>query len=129
MFGNDDAADWAGDLADGGTAAQVEELLREVAGLPADEHLESGLGSEALAAAELVAAALGRGLPANPYSEAGLAWVAQHPEVAKLQELARAAVERVRGGESELVELWQDAEPTGYETWQSAVADLLTRLA
>ena len=129
VFGNDVAADWVGNLADGGTAEQVEELLREVAGLPADEYLESGPGSEALAAAELVAASVGRGLPPNPHSEAGLEWVARHPEVAALQELARAAAERVRAGESELVDLWQDAEPADYEAWQAVVADLLTRLA
>jgi hypothetical protein len=88
VFGNDVAADWVGNLADGGTAEQVEELLREVAGLPADEYLESGPGSE-----------------------------------------ARAAAERVRAGKSELVDLWQDAEPADYEAWQAVVADLLTRLA
>ncbi|HWD81325.1 MAG TPA: DUF4259 domain-containing protein [Kribbella sp.] len=128
VFGNDDAADWVGDLADGGTTEQVEDLLREVAGLPADEYLEGGQGAEALAAAELVAAALGRGLPANAYSEAGMAWVAQHPEVAKLRDVAKAAVERVRAGESELVELWQDADAADYEVWQAAAADLLSRL-
>lgn len=128
MFGNDDAADWVGDLADGGTTDQVEDLLREVAGLPNDEYLEAGQGAEVLAAAELVAVALGRGLPANAYSEAGVAWVAQHPEVAKLQDVAKAAVERVGAGESELVEVWQDADAADFEAWQAGVTDLLSRL-
>jgi Domain of unknown function (DUF4259) len=128
VFGNDVAADWVRNLADGGTAEQVEELLRDVAGLGADEYLESGPGAEVLAAGELVAAALGRGLSASPYSEAGLAWVAQYPEVVTLQDVAKVAVERVRTGESELLELWQDAEPADYEAWQAAAADLLTRL-
>jgi hypothetical protein len=128
VFGNDDAADWVGDLADGGTTGQVEELLREVAELSTDDYLEGGLGAEVLAAAELVAAALGRGLPVNPYSEAGLEWSAQHPELANLQDVAKAAVERVRAADSELLEVWQEAEPADYETWQAAVADLLARL-
>lgn len=128
MFGNDDAADWVGDLADGGTTDQVEDLLREVAGLSLDDYLEAGQGAEALAAAELVAVALGRGLPPNPYSESGVAWVAQHPEVAKLQSVAKAAVERVRADESELLELWQEADPSAYDAWQAALVDLSARL-
>ena len=59
-----------------------------------------------------------------------MGWVAKHPEVAALQPLARAAVERVRTPESELLELWQEDEtnPADHRAWQDALADLLTRL-
>lgn len=127
-FGNDTAADWAGELADSGSVAGVAEVLTQVAEAPAHEYLEAGPASEALAAAEVVAAALGRPVESSPYIEQALAWAASHPELAQLQSIAVRAAERVRAPESELAELWEEANDDDHREWKDAVADLLQRL-
>jgi len=128
VFGNDDAADWGGDLADGDSEMPVHEVLREVAGWAADEYLESSLGSEALAAAEVVAAAAGRPTTVNAYNENVLAWATKRPSLAELAPVARNAVERVRAAESELAEEWEEAGDANRAAWSEAVENLLTRL-
>jgi hypothetical protein len=129
-FENDMAADWGGDLAEDGTPETVRETLIAVAQTPRDAYLESPEASEALAAAEVVAAAAGRPVAATPYSENALAWADRHPEIATAEflSLARAAVDRVSGAESELRELWLDAAPDDARGWADEVADLRRRL-
>jgi hypothetical protein len=130
VFGNDDAADWGGELAENGSVKAVEQLLSTIAGYPLTEYLESGTGASALAAAEVVAAALGKPTMATPYNKEVLDWAARHPELADLQELARRAADRVRTPESELIELWEEegVDSRDLEDWQNSVADLVTRL-
>jgi hypothetical protein len=126
-FGNDGAADWAGNLAEGDSTEPVADILDQVAGLAADDYLDAGDGTVALVAAEVVAAASGRPPARNAYNEDVLDWVVRHPELgtADLRALARKAVERVRTAESELLELWEDA---GAAEWQREVDELLSRL-
>ena len=128
-FDNDDAADWGGDLSDGGSAETVRSALEAAARCSPDEYLEVGEGTHALAAGEVVAAAGGRPTRSDAYSEAPLAWAARHPEVGTpdFARLALAAIERIRAGESELPELWDEPESTA--GWEAAVEELRARLA
>jgi hypothetical protein len=129
VFGNDDAADWAADLAEGNTASPVREALEEITQAPADEYLEAGPAAEALAAAEVVAAAAGRPAPVNSYNENVLAWAAQRPSLVELTPLARQAIERVQGTESELADHWAEAGDADRGEWSTTLQDLLTRLS
>jgi len=137
-FDNDVASDWAADLADGGDLAMVRDTLATAARCPADEYLESDEGAEALAAAEVVAAAAGRAIKAVPMGTSGphaLAWAGAHPGAGHvdLVELALEALDRVEGAESELAELWAQETAAGAgagsQEWFSEVEDLRNRLA
>jgi Domain of unknown function (DUF4259) len=124
-FENDSALDWMGDLEDGG-ASLVGEALDAVADASDDTYLEVDECSAALAAAELVAAALGHG--EGRLTEEGVAWLQRHREEARAigATRARQAVERVYES-SELRELWDE---NGNDTeWHADVRELLKRLA
>ena len=133
-FANDDAADWAGDLVDDGSVDVVRAALTVAAECPADVYLESPDASEALAAAEVVAAAGARPAAEDSYSEAALRWAAEHPEMAgpEWMALAEQAVTRVLAPASELRDLWLDedegADPDAAREWKQACEDLLARL-
>lgn len=121
-FDNDSALDWLGDLADGGPSL-VGEALDAALG---SDYLEVDEASAALAAAELVAAALGKG--DQRLSEGAAEWLAEHRTAVRGvgAERARKAVQRVYE-DSELRELWDE---NGDETeWHADVRELLERLA
>ncbi|MBA2349680.1 MAG: DUF4259 domain-containing protein [Solirubrobacterales bacterium] len=133
-FDNDIASDWAADLADGGGLEMVRESLRTAALCPLEEYLESDEGSEALAAAEVVAAAGGRPVKSVGMGTAGphaLAWAKGHKGAGSdaMVELAQEAVERVSGPESELVELWGAAAAAEAREFFAELEDLRARLA
>lgn len=88
-------------------------------------YLEAPDGCVAIAAAEIVAAA--HGLPSPELPESATAWVAAHGgQLGKGDvQLALKAVERVQGEESELAELWDDADDPG---WTDSIEDLTARL-
>lgn len=122
-FDNDDAADWVYELEQSNDTSVLVATLGEVT---TGGYLESPVGCEALAAAEVVAALLGnagKALPDNVRK-----WVAVNDvEVGHdLLALARAAVARVKAEDSELRELWQ--ETGDYRKWVSLQDDLLKRL-
>lgn len=124
-FENDAALDWFDDLEDGGVA-MLRETLERAADADADEYIEIDDASAALAAAELVAAALGRG--DDRLDEDALVWTAanrDHVTEADLA-LARRAVARVIA-RSEVQELW-DANGTNNE-WRPVADELLRRLS
>jgi len=124
IFENDDAADWVGDLEEGGDASFLRSTLDAVAGTTSSAYVDAGEASCALAAAEVVAACAGA--PAGDLPEEVTAWVADHLEAAtpELVQQARAAVARMLAG-SELLELWsEDGDPDLTE-----VRDLQRRLA
>jgi hypothetical protein len=79
---------------------------------------------EAVAASELVAAALGK---PSPLLGGELAtWAAQHSEeAAALRPVAANAV-KLALSKSELNELWSEAEE--YSDWQATLGDLISRL-
>jgi len=123
-FENDSALDWLGDLADG-EKSLVGEALDAVTSADEDDYLEVDEASAALAAAELVAAALGKG--DDRLNEDAAAWLEEHRAVAQGIGAARArkAVERVYKA-SELRELWDE---NGEDTeWHADVRELLARL-
>ena len=123
-FENDDAGDWVWELEDDVDGSVIIEALSAVVDTPVDEQPEAPECSNALAAAEIVAA--GRGLrgPALP-SEASV-WIQAHSDLIEpgLIALASGAVERI-AIDSELKDLWDEA---GDDAWAAYVSDLLSRL-
>jgi Domain of unknown function (DUF4259) len=129
-FDNDDAADWVADLERAPDDELLERTLTAVAAAGADEYVEEPDGASAIAAAEVVAAALtgsrDRLEAGGPFAEGAVAWVEARgagvrPELAGL---ALTALRRVRD-KSELRELWDDA---GADDWLAELAALEGRL-
>lgn len=127
-FENDDALDWALDLQDASEEgpAFLQEYLERVADWPKDEYLEAPEGTVALAAAEVVASMKGQRPGKLP--ESVEAWLqGRTPPDAKLVQLADAAVARTLSN-SELAELWDEAEPADAKAWRDHCASLQKRL-
>src|SRR6476469_7059069 len=122
-FENDTARDFAGDYADLPGEALLLSALATA--LEEEDLMESEVAQEALAAAEIVAAALGK--PGSDFPASLQAAVAglDLGEDSELQEMAQEAVEDVLEA-SELQELW--AESPEYANWQAVQQDLLNRL-
>ncbi len=118
-FDNDDALDWLDDLMDG-----ADDAIRDALESTGADPLEAPDASSALAAAEVVAAALGH--PAADLPGEVSDWLEEHgtKQAAALAPLARQAVERVSAN-SELKDLWDEGDPAG---WNAAVDDLRQRL-
>jgi Domain of unknown function (DUF4259) len=129
-FENDAAADWAWQIEDAASGLQavdtISSALRAVLDLPAGEASDADVASCGLAAAEVVAAALGR--PSNELPDGVDAWIAIHGEAIprSLSEIARRAVERVNEN-SELTELWNESGQS--QEWLDGIAGLKARLS
>jgi hypothetical protein len=123
-FENDEAGDWVYQLEEAGDLGLVRQTL--LAAAEPSGYLESTTSSEALAAAEVVAALAGR--PAPDLPEEVRAWVAEHRVAmpADLRALAVRAIDQI-GGESELKELWEEAEEQ--EAWADRLQELRGRIA
>jgi hypothetical protein len=117
---NDDAADWLADFEDSPNWATVDEALA----VTQANYIEAPNASNALAAAEVVAAGLGK---ASSRLEAGITeWASAHStDAASRRVQAVAALTAIRDN-SELQELWQEAEE--YADWQTSVNETLSRL-
>ena len=124
VFENDDASDWVWELEDDNDMSVLHEALAAAVDTPGDELIEAPDASNALAAAEIIAAARGHHGAELP-SEAR-AWISRNAALvdARTVALATAAVERI-GIDSELKELWEEAES---DEWSLVVSDLLERL-
>lgn len=125
LFENDTALDWLVDFGENDFRL-IDRTLAGVAHLQAVDELDADEASEALAAAECVAAALGR--PAADLPAKLQAWVTEnHPIQVKPAYVAMAqrATARVLA-QSELRDLW--AERDDFAAWQTAVLDLQQRL-
>ena len=118
IFENDDAMDFVGDLVDG--EASLEAALAVGGG-----YVEAPDASIALAAAEVVASLAGAPSPSLPKEARD--WVAAQGGLPDTTLVTRAlqAVEGATSGESELVELWEEA---GEDGWREPVNDLRARL-
>lgn len=117
-FDNDAALDFVADI------NAVDDLTRAFESLgPAAAYADADNASEAIAAADLVAAMMGRPAPGLPHH---LAETVTRLGTASdgLIAAAVSAVRRVRAN-SELAELWAEAEE---EDWEGAIDDLLNRL-
>ncbi len=123
-FHNDTACDFTAELTAAADLAVVEKAFSAV--LETDEdYLDSDLGSEALAACEVLARLQGRWGVRDSYSESLDAWVVAHPQTPPQALLERAVktIDRIRGESSELSELWD-----GQDQWIKAVVDLRSRV-
>jgi hypothetical protein len=125
-FDNDAANDWAYGGLDGVNDSLVESTFAEVeAG--GSQYLDQDLACNALAACEVVAKLRGKPGYTNAYTEKVDNWVAAHRREPPALVINRgvAAIDRVLGENSELRELWEEADPG---PWRIAVTDLRARL-
>ena len=100
--------------------------MRTSADAHADDWIDVDDGASAVAAAEVVAAALGDHTDRVP--EAAIRWLAANRGAVVPEDLslARRAVERVLGAGSELRGLWDEGEPDN--AWSTDIRVLLARL-
>lgn len=124
-FENDDAMDWAFDLSECFGLDQVDRVLRPARD---GDYLEAPDACEALAAAEIVAALLGR--PASDLPVDVARWIAEHRglDARPYREAALAHARATLGGNSELRELWAQNEPD-FPFWKATVEALIARLS
>ncbi len=120
-FDNDDALDWLAELTEGSSLGPVNTafaLVQEA------DYLEAPDASAAVAAAEIVAALMGR--PPADLPEEAAEWVQAHPATpgATLVTRARGSVIRVRE-DSELKELWEEGDAG---EWHASMDELAARL-
>lgn len=125
-FANDDALDWLIDFVEAPTIEMLRDTLEHITTLDPDEYLEAPDCSEAIAAAEIVAALNGR--PTAKLPDDLKAWLqTNHGLDAKaLTAVALTAVKRIVQG-SELQELW--AESDFHVQWLEDIAQLEQRFA
>jgi len=123
-FDNDDAADWVSQLEESTGLSVVQSALDGIAG-SGGGYLEAPACSEALAAAEVVAALRGR--PAAILPEEVRAWAKGRASApVDLVEHARKVVRSIRS-KSELRDLWEESEQ--FDAWSKVLDDLEARLA
>jgi crotonobetainyl-CoA:carnitine CoA-transferase CaiB-like acyl-CoA transferase len=126
-FGNDSANDWAYDLEECKDFSVVAAALQRVA--ESEDYLDADEAVEAIAAAEVLAKALGRGTQSDAYTEKVDAWlttITTKPS-AELLQLAQRALARVLAPESELRELWEESDH--FAEWVSSVVALQSATA
>jgi hypothetical protein len=121
-FDNDDASDWVYELEKGGIAA-VESALKEALG---PGELEMPTDVNAIAAGEVIAAALGRPVAGLREDILELAIGLASSVTPEHATRARTAVERVLAG-SEVAELWGETDDD--DEWRGLVQDLVQRLS
>lgn len=123
-FDNDSALDWLGALAER-DASFLGDTLDAVAGADDGNSPEVDESSAALAAAELVAAALGQGH--ERLSENAASWLKTHASTARRVGAERALrALQIVFHNSELRELWDE---NGSDTaWHADVRELIRRL-
>lgn len=128
-FSGDGPLDWVATLADSDRPVEfLDETLREVAEIQQGEYLEEWVAQNALAAAEIVAAAGGN--PPEYLPTRARQWLdantpLQHHEQRQLTDLARRATTRVVEG-SQLRVLWEDTEL--FDDWLQRTEQILERL-
>lgn len=122
-FDNDQAVDQASNWAEAGTAAGIKQALQAVDN---ESYIERTVAENALVAAEVVAASLGKQSPDLPDDLRD--WSRNQPQadLQAMSSLARAALKHIRDPErSELYELWDEQ---GVEQWLPTLVDLESRL-
>lgn len=119
-FGNDTALDWATELQDTQDFSLVEQAIQRVLDC-GPEYLDADTAVEAVAAAEIIAKALGRGTQSDAYTEEVDAWLKSISAVptSTLRSNTHHALSRILGSDSELKELWEESED--FESWESSV--------
>ena len=122
-FGNDTACDWAYGLDEQRDFSLVAKAIQAVLDHGSD-YLESDLASEAVAATEVLAKALGRGTQTDSYTEEVDAWVKSIGTKPSQDLLSKAngALTRILGRDSELRQLWEESDDFG--SWESSIKAL-----
>jgi len=127
-FGNDAACDWAYALEGERDYAVVAQALHAALD-GGDDGLDADIAVEAIAAAEVLAKALGRGTQSDAYTEDVDAWLkalnVRPPEALPGQ--AIVALDRTLAPGSDLRELWMEGD--GFERWETSVQALKAALA
>lgn len=122
-FDNDDASDFVCEVAEAKSVAPIAGALSTAA---TSDYLEAPDAAIALAAAEIVAAASGRGSPDSPDSVTSIVSKLTKTPPAQIIDMARHVTIRVLD-ESELSDLWKDTDD--YDDWRALVKDLADRLS
>lgn len=117
-FENDTALDWVGDLME----TRGLSVLKKALDITPGQSLDADEGSEAIAAAEIVAALIGRGRGELPEGVAEWMATVAPAEAQALRGQALQALDAVLSEESELRELW--AETEDFEAWKGDVEAL-----
>jgi hypothetical protein len=125
-FDNDTACDWSYALDEVDDLSLVRETLARVLAV-GEEYLDSDDACEGLAACEVVARLKGNWGVRNPYTETVDKWVEAHAITppGDLIQSAVAIIDRVLTAPSELLELWEEGDPT---EWRNAVENLRSRV-
>ncbi len=128
VFEDDSSLDWLeGDYASGGASAVVS-ALDTASDTPVTGYLEVDEGAAAWAAAEVVATALGD--LADGISPDNLELLNAHGTEVRdtdgIEGKAKAALDRIVSGNSELNELWLESDKQS--DWVAAINDLRRRL-
>jgi len=122
-FENDGALDWVGEFKDNPNP----EFIRQALALAASgKYIDSFAGECAVAAAEVVAASLGRPCKGFP-AELGAIVARAHSEMRPLAPLASTALTGVLGLHSELRQNWS-LHAEDLAKWEASVNDLRARL-
>jgi len=117
--------DWLAELQTDGVSA-LRNALSTVAATDDDDEVDADDGMRAIAAAEVVAAALGQGR--DRLTKEGVSWVDANAGALFAEDvtMAKRAVERLLEGTSELRDLWEDDGPD--TEWHADLRVLIDRL-
>ena len=125
-FENDDAGDFLADATESGDLSLLLEVFDNV--LTSTEYVEAPDACQAIVAAEIIAAALGRPTLAAQGEEDLTRWLARiRPTIdADVAARARDALARILASNSELRELWEETDD--FSEWQASVAELAQQI-
>lgn len=128
VWDNDDALDFASDVAE----SNGWDMIKEALAFETDDDggIDAADATCALAAADILAAACGKAHADIPEEVAEWIDAIGKPPAPALVESARVAVRSILDKpDSELRALWEEAGPDIYAEWRTSVTDLLSRLA
>ncbi|MCI5078200.1 DUF4259 domain-containing protein [Oricola sp.] len=126
-FENDDAADFVDEFGEMGADAIVDAIRTVTSG--SEDYLEGPEAQRAIAACAFVAAAIGDSSALDEV--AADAWQGFDGETATLASLkpeAVSALDRIMSGNSELLELWEEADAEALEQFKNEIEALKKRL-
>jgi hypothetical protein len=126
-FDNDDASDFAGDVAEKNDLSVIEAALDKVLNAGAN-NLGTPESVEAIAGAEILAMLLDHPSESTEYPQEIDEWTSasKHVPSDALAAKARNAMDRVLAAPSELLDLWTEADELA--DWKSSVEDIKSRL-
>ncbi len=126
-FENDQALDWfSNELEHSADNSTLASAFEAIVSADANGYIDTDEACSALAAAEIVAAMIGR--PLENLNPTIADWVARHP-IEIDDGLIAAAIQAVTrvAANSELRDLWEEGDTSG--PWGASNADLLRRLS